>query len=307
MRILGSLPILASLALAPAAQAATAPQIGTTAVTKNSVTGLLGKDQRKLKRGDRVHQDESIATGRDAGAQILFQDETALTMGPDSRVTLDKLVYDPNKKTGQMTIRAVTGAFRFVTGSGPKEGYKIETPVGTIGVRGSIFQFWIRGQQLILQLDEGGAYFCGATKCVELNKPGTYVIITAGQPGNTQSKYNQECGSAGGAKCFINDGGDTLYVDFLGLGRVLNDLTPAAGPNQPPPNQPPPGNQPPPNTPPVGAPPPPPPPPFTTSFPPIITGSGSVPPGLDRGGALPPGLSDRCSPSACGPPGKGKK
>ena len=31
-----------------------------------------------------------------------------------------------------MKIRAVTGAFRFVTGSGPKEGYKIETPVGTI-------------------------------------------------------------------------------------------------------------------------------------------------------------------------------
>ena len=94
MRIFGYLPIFASVALAAAAQAATSPQIGTTAVTKNSVTGLLGKEQRTLKRGDRVHQDESIATGRDAGAQILFQDEAALTMGPDSRVTLHKLIFD---------------------------------------------------------------------------------------------------------------------------------------------------------------------------------------------------------------------
>jgi hypothetical protein len=301
MRSLAPLALVAFVSIVAHAQGATQPQIGTTAIAKNSVTGLLGNEQRSLKRGDRVHQDESIATGRDASIQILFRDETALTMGPDSKVILDKLVYDPSKKSGQMTLRAVSGAFRFVTGSGPKEGYTIKTPVGTMGVRGTIVQFWIRGQQLTLQLDEGGAFFCGTSKCVELNKPGTYVIVTAGQPGNTQSKYNQECGSGSGTKCFVGNGEDTLYIDFLGLGRVLNDLTPSAGPNQAPP--PPPGNQPPP---PVTGPPPPAPPPVPASFPPIVTGSGTVPPGLDRGGALPPGLSDRCSPTVCGPPGRGR-
>jgi hypothetical protein len=295
MRSLAPLTFAALACLAPHAQGATQPQIGTTAITKNSVTGFVGKEQRSLKQGDRVHQDESIATGRESSAQILFQDETALTMGPDSRVTLDKLVYDPSRKTGQMTLRAVSGTFRFVTGSGPKEGYKIETPMGTMGVRGTIIQFWIRGQQLILQLDEGGAYFCGVSKCVDLNKPGTYVIITAGQPGNTQSKYNQECGSGGGTKCFIGSGADTLYVDFLGIGRFLNDLTPAAGPNQPPPQ---PGNQPPP----VGGP-----PPSPAGFSPMINPGVGLPPGLDRGGAaLPPGLDKRCDTGSCGPPGKGK-
>lgn len=303
MRMLAHLSIFTLTALVPAAHAATPSEIGTTAVTKNSVTGLLGNAQRTLKRGDGVFQNESIATGKDAGAQLLFRDETALTMGPESRVTLDKLIYDPDKKTGEMTIRAVTGAFRFVTGSGPKAGYKVETPVGTIGVRGSIFSFWISGLQLTLQLDEGGAYFCGATKCVELDKPGTYVVVTSTQVGNSQSKYGKECGSGSGAHCYVNDGGDTLYIDFLGLGRILNDLSPTAGPNIPPPNnQPPPnpGNGPPPPNPGNGPPPP------TTSFPPIVTGSNTIPPGLDRGGALPPGLQDRCSPTSCGPPGKGK-
>ena len=32
----------------------------------------------------------------------------------------------------------------------------------------------------------------------------------------------------------------------------------------------------------------------------------TVPPGLDRGGDLPPGLTDRCTPSSCGPQGRGK-
>jgi len=152
MRASRYLPLLALAGLAAHAQAATSPQIGTAAVTKNSVTGALGSTQRTLKRGDGVFQNESIKTGKDAGAQLLFRDETALTMGPESHVTLDKLVYDPDKKTGEMSIRAVSGAFRFVTGSGPKGGYKIQAPVGTIGVRGTIVQFIIKDRWMWVSL-----------------------------------------------------------------------------------------------------------------------------------------------------------
>ena len=45
-------PLLALAAAATQAQAATPPQIGTAAVTKNDVTGALGGKQRALKRGD---------------------------------------------------------------------------------------------------------------------------------------------------------------------------------------------------------------------------------------------------------------
>ena len=286
MRTLGCLSALALICATVPAHAATPPQIGTAAVTQNDVSGTLGRDRRALKRGDGVFQSESIVIGKGAGAQILFRDETALTMVPESRVTLDKLVYDPDKKIGEMTLRATSGAFRFVTGSGPKAGYKIETPLGTIGVRGSIFQFWIRGQRLVLQLDEGGAYFCGATKCVELNQPGTYVVVTGTQVGNSQSKYGKECGSGGGAHCYITDGADTLFVDFLGLGRILNELSPGAGPPAP-------GN----------GPPPPGPPPVPGSFSPMINPGVGLPPGLDRGGPLPPGLAGRCAGGSCTAPG----
>jgi hypothetical protein len=130
--------------------------------------------------------------------------------------------------------------------------------------------------------------------------------------GNSESKYNKECGTGGGPHCYVNDGGNTLYIDFLGLGRFFNELTPAAGPNFPNNPPPPPGNGPPPppgnGPPPVpgNGPPPPPPPVNNGSTPPILTGAGTVPPGLQNqlnSNSLPPGLQNRCSGAGCTAPG----
>ncbi len=339
MRTSHLLSIAAFAAVAANAQAATSPQIGTAAVTLNSVTGALDGNQRDLKRGDGVFQNESIKTGKGAGAQLLFRDETALTMGSESQVTLDKLIYDPSKKTGEMTIRAVTGTFRFVTGSGPKAGYKIETPVGTIGVRGTIVQFVIKERWLWVSLLEGAAVVClNPASCVTLDKPGTYAVTTGSQTSAPQSKSDEACGANGGSfstgggrnYCTVfDDSGQTLYLYFLGIGQILNSLTPTAGPSTPPPNNPPgngppsnppgngppsnpPGNGPPdngpPNNPPVNNPPPnnPPPVPSTAGFPPILNNGVGVPPGLANG-PLPPGLQDRCTAGgSCTAPGNGK-
>lgn len=285
--------LAAASVAAGSAHAATEIRIGTTASAKNDVTGLLGAAQRRLKLGDGVFQNESIATGTAGSAQILFTDETALTMGPNSRVTLDKAIYDPGKRKGELVIRATTGAFRFVTGSGPKEGYKIETPVGTIGVRGTIIEFLLRDQWLYLSLTEGGTYVCTqAQVCTELTKPGTY-LVTNGSNTGQGNKFDKACDQTGQTKCVVGSGDDSLFLQFLGLGRIFNNLSPGSGPNFPPPNNPPPGNGPPPPPPPQGG------------FPPVLTGAGNVPPGIQNQPTLPPGLANR-GPSFL-PPGQQKK
>jgi hypothetical protein len=285
------------------AHAATEPRIGTTASAKNDVTGLLGTARRMLKLGDGVFQNERIATGNAGSAQILFADETALTMGPNSQITLDKAIYDPAKKKGELVLRATTGAFRFVSGSGPKDGYKIETPMGTIGVRGTIITFTIQGPWLTLSLAEGGTYICTpAGKCAELDKPGTYVVTNGTQVGSEKSKFDKPCeGGQGLTKCIVGSGEDSLLLNFLGLRNVFNDLTPGLGPNTPP-NNAPPGNGPPP---PGNGPPPPGNPPPQTGHAPILTGAGTVPPGLQNRTTLPSGLANR-GPTFL-PPGLQKK
>jgi hypothetical protein len=262
----------ATVALAVgAAHAATEPRIGAAAIATNSVTGTLGAAQRPLRAGDAVFRNEDIVTGANSRAQILFADETALTMGPNSQVQLDRFVYDPDKRSGQLGLRAVTGAFRLVTGSGPKDGYKISTGVGTIGVRGTTIEFVIRGRTLTLALSEGAAILCTlAGKCIELNVPGTYVIATADQIGDPKSKYGPACQVGGGASCTFGEGSDALFLQFLDLNR-FSQLSPGSGPPTANGGQPGGGLD--------GA-----------GFPPNVTGAGTIPQGLSNG--LPPGLAN---------------
>ena len=90
-------------------------------------------DARLLSSGADIHANETVRTGSSGVADLRFQDNTKLAVGPSSTVKLNKFVYDPNKGTGSIAIEASRGAFRFVTGSG---GGTMKTPYGTLGVRG---------------------------------------------------------------------------------------------------------------------------------------------------------------------------
>jgi hypothetical protein len=51
---------------------------------------------------------------------------------------IDKLVYDPNTKTGELAISMVSGLLRVVGGRISKAGaIKLSTPLAVIGIRGA--------------------------------------------------------------------------------------------------------------------------------------------------------------------------
>jgi ferric-dicitrate binding protein FerR (iron transport regulator) len=121
--------------------------IGVAAAVKEQVTGSLGPQQRQLGRGDGVFQDEVIATTQTSSSQLLFLDETTLTVGPSSNVKLDEFVYDPRPGASKVTLTIGKGVTRFVTGVLQTNSYQIKTPTATIGVRGTI---------LLIFVDESG-------------------------------------------------------------------------------------------------------------------------------------------------------
>jgi hypothetical protein len=163
-------------------QANAADRIGTAAAVRNQATGTLGSETRTLKSG--VFKNERVDTARNASAQLIFRDETALTVGPSSSVTLDQFVYDPNRNAGKAVIRATKGAFRFVSGSVDPRSYEIKTPVGTMGVRGTIVDFFfLSNGGLVLILVEGGLSFTIAgspLRTVQLTTPGQSLIVYPG-------------------------------------------------------------------------------------------------------------------------------
>lgn len=180
-------PVAAFLLLAlnvfggSAAFAVDTPQIGSTVAVVNRVMAHYERDQRDLRTGDRVHQDETIEVGVASIGEIELDDKTKLALGPGSRLLLDRFVYDGQRSRGDIVFNLVTGTFRFITGVASKTSYRIRTPAASITVRGTIFDVFISEDRTIwLLLIEGGIRACNDQgDCRNLDRPGQILRITA--------------------------------------------------------------------------------------------------------------------------------
>lgn len=166
----------------PEAQAASGDRIGDAVAVTNIVMANYEATQRKLARGDDVHQDETIEVDRNAEGQLRLEDETKLALGPGSRLVLDKFVYDGEKRAGSIVLNLAQGAFRFITGIALKPTYVINTPTASITVRGTIFDVYILSDNSAwLLLQEGAIEATGASNvCHVLDTPGQLIRISSG-------------------------------------------------------------------------------------------------------------------------------
>ena len=149
-----ALAALAATALCPAMAA----NIGTTIVVVKSVTGTTSDISRQLVINDNVVTEEMIATAPDAATAIQFVDGTKLELGPNAKVVLDKFVYDPAPGKGALALTVSEGVMRFTTGSMAKENYTINTPNGTLGVRGTDFNILVGNGGTIVQVIDGEVF-----------------------------------------------------------------------------------------------------------------------------------------------------
>ncbi len=89
-----------------------------------------------LEPANPIYSGDRITTGAIGNAQIKFRDDTKLVVGPNSALIIDAFVFDNNDTARKVSISALKGAFRFISGKSPKDVYKITTPTATIGIRG---------------------------------------------------------------------------------------------------------------------------------------------------------------------------
>ncbi len=128
-----------SVILAPAAWAEPT-EVGTTAASNTDTKGTPPRiATRNLFIGTNVFFEERIETSKTGQAQLLFLDESALTIASNSDVVLDKFIYDPKTSKGELALSVGAGVFRFVGGRISKTSMvRIKTPTATIGIRGGI-------------------------------------------------------------------------------------------------------------------------------------------------------------------------
>src|SRR5512142_509015 len=131
--------LLGTTALALVASPAWA-KIGVTSATDGDPLGKPPtENERILRIGIDVQTDELITTKNNDRAHLVFLDGTSITVGPNAVVKLDKFVYDPSTKKGEMALTATKGVLRLVGGKISKgSAITIATPSSTIGIRGGI-------------------------------------------------------------------------------------------------------------------------------------------------------------------------
>jgi len=194
-------PTLRVLALAGAvcltasqAMAQDRPTVGAVDATQAEVLAAHDGTSRDLSAGSDLIFEDVVLTGAGARLQATLADGAAVTLGENAELVIDEFVYDPGSTGG--SIRAsVSGAFLFVGGEidGDVGRIQIETPVATLGVRGTtVWGGPVTGGFGVL-LREGRVTVTTPSGTVVLDEPGEGTLITApnSSPGEPVS-WSQE-------------------------------------------------------------------------------------------------------------------
>ena len=93
--------------------------------------------------GDPVYKTDIVETAANSSCGIAFPDGTALDLVNNTRMALNEYNYAANSASNGAIFSLVEGTFAFVAGqvAHTGEGLKINTPVATMGVRGTVGLF----------------------------------------------------------------------------------------------------------------------------------------------------------------------
>jgi hypothetical protein len=131
---------------------------GTVGAVNQDATGAPpGGGARPLNVGNSVVQNEHIRTDANGTAHIMFNDRSALNVGRNSNVVIDKFVYQPNAGAGNQAISLTRGAMRFVGGQiSHGSETTVKTPAASIGVRGGNVTIVLEGHDEVVVMVHNG-------------------------------------------------------------------------------------------------------------------------------------------------------
>ena len=121
------------------AYASNSEQVG---VIGAAIGDIKNQKNEKLINGSKIYFGDTVISSSQSNAQILFLDQTVLTLGEETELTIDEFVYDPNSQDGSFVSTVKTGTVKFITGQISKknpDNLEVKVPAGTLGARGTEF------------------------------------------------------------------------------------------------------------------------------------------------------------------------
>jgi hypothetical protein len=112
------------------------------------------RSSRELLVAHDAMRNERIETIDKGPVQLLFADQSSLSIAPDSDVVINEFLYDPQTQSGTLTATMTTGLLRYVGGEiSRKRDVVFYTPTAAVSVRGGIILIKAEGDT---RLDRGG-------------------------------------------------------------------------------------------------------------------------------------------------------
>jgi hypothetical protein len=133
-----SLPLVALAPLPAAAEDA----IGQIKSSSGAVSLVRAGESRNVAAGERVYQSDVVETGPDGSVGITFSDNSMMSLGPGSRLVLERFRFDSTTHEGVFESRLERGTLAVKSGQLAKqspEAMKVRTPGALLGVRGTEF------------------------------------------------------------------------------------------------------------------------------------------------------------------------
>lgn len=124
--------------------------IGMVKVAKGGVSILRGKQKLEAPPGTVLHESDRVLTGTDGSVGITLRDNTLLSAGPNSSLSLDKFSFDSTTNAGVINASLKRGSLSVASGKIAKqspESVRFSTPNTTLGVRGTEFVIEVAGTE----------------------------------------------------------------------------------------------------------------------------------------------------------------
>jgi len=134
------LAVIALGLLAAPAYAQQPSPVGRVKVVSGSAFVVRSGASMRAEVGQSVFESDSLRTGEDGGIGVTLNDDTRLSLGPSSEVSLDSFKYAPAEGSVGLAMRFLRGIAVYVSGQIAKlapDAVRLETPSAIVGVRGT--------------------------------------------------------------------------------------------------------------------------------------------------------------------------
>jgi len=116
--------------------------VGHVKTIKGEAYVVTGSQSVKAAVGTPVNAGSVLKTSAQSSMGVVFKDDTVMSFGPNTTLTVDEYIYAPSKGDYKLGASLAKGTLDYLSGAIAHikpDAVSIRTPTGTIGVRGTHF------------------------------------------------------------------------------------------------------------------------------------------------------------------------